>query len=239
MTYNVHRCIGGDRVLAPSRIARIIAEQEPDVVALQELDIGHARTQRADQPALLAALLDMRCFFHPAMQAEDEHYGDAILSRHPLRLVKAGVLPTLPSRPHLERRGALWAEVEVNGRVIQLLNTHLGLNGRERLAQVEALLGPDWLGHPDCTAPRILCGDLNAPPGTLAYRRVRRVLHDAYLGGRVRWNHGTFPTRWPMLRIDHVFLSPEWIVRDVKIPRTYLSRIASDHLPLLVEVSLG
>src|SRR5262249_9884456 len=104
-------------------VARVVAHYRPDVVALQEVDIGHARTGHAAQPAVLAALLGMQYCFHPAFGGRDEHYGDAILSRHPLRLVRAAALPTLPDRPHLELRGALWAAVSWNGRAVQVLNT--------------------------------------------------------------------------------------------------------------------
>ena len=66
---------------------------------------------------------------------------------------------------------------------------------------------------------------------------LRNALRDAQSlpGRRPR---ATFPARWPVLRIDHVFLSREWCVRDVQVPRTRLTRTASDHLPLLVEVDL-
>jgi endonuclease/exonuclease/phosphatase family metal-dependent hydrolase len=238
MTYNVHRCIGYDGVLSPGRVAEVIARYEPDVVALQELDVGHARTDRADQPALIAQCLDMRYYFHPAIRAEAEHFGDAILSRHPMQLAGAGPLPTLPHRPGLERRGALWATVSFHGRAFHFLNTHLGLKRRERLVQVEALLSAEWLGHPACAGPRIFCGDFNAWPGTLVYRRLRRVLRDAQDRPGETSPRNTFPSRCPVLRIDHVFLSPEWIVRDVRVPRTRLTRVASDHLPIVAEVRL-
>src|SRR5688500_16130121 len=93
MTYNVHRCIGCDGVLSPARIARVIASYRADLIALQELDVGHARTERADQPRVLAELLDMKAFFFPAVEGRDEHYGDAVLSRHPMDLVRAAPLP--------------------------------------------------------------------------------------------------------------------------------------------------
>lgn len=237
MTYNVHRCLGSDGVYSPERIAHVIGRYEPDLVALQELDVGRARSGGHDQPAVLAALLKMDYCFHPAFARHDEHYGDALLSRLPMRLVRAGALPTLPHRPHLERRGALWVEVSWNGHTVQVLNTHLGLRPRERLAQVEALLGPEWLGHPSCVAPRILCGDFNAWPATRAYRRLRHVLRDAQ-DRPAPLTRGTYPSRWPVLRIDHVFLSLWWRVRQVQVPRTRLTRTASDHLPLLVEIDL-
>jgi endonuclease/exonuclease/phosphatase family metal-dependent hydrolase len=238
VTYNVHRCRGGDGVLSPSRIAEVLASQEPDVIALQELDTGHARTGHADQPALVADYLKMHCYFYPAVERLDERYGDAVLSRHPMELVRAGPLPTLPHRPRLERRGALWVRLDCGGRPVQLLNTHLGFWPAEHRAQVEALLGPDWLGHPDCRPPRLLCGDLNFWPGTRPYRRVRQVLRDA------QDRHGpialrpTYPARLPVLCLDYVFHSHDLMVRSVRVPRTRLTRVASDHLPVGVEVAL-
>jgi endonuclease/exonuclease/phosphatase family metal-dependent hydrolase len=238
MSYNVHRCIGCDGVLSPARIADVIGHYGPDLVALQELDIGHARTGHADQPEVLAQLLQMHYHFYPAIEAAHERYGDAILSRFPLELVRAAPLPTLTYLPKLERRGALWARVECHGRQLQVLNTHLGLVRGERLAQVNALLGAQWLGHPACVAPRIFCGDFNAWPGTVAYGRLRRTLQDAQERGRLAWRRNTFPSRCPMVCIDHVFHSPDLRVTSVRIPRTRLTRVASDHLPLIAEITL-
>jgi endonuclease/exonuclease/phosphatase family metal-dependent hydrolase len=236
MSYNVHRCVGCDGRLSPDRIARVIARYEPDVVALQELDVGHARTKYGDQPALIADALKMHYHFHPAIEVAEERYGDAVLSRYPLRLVRAAALPAVAHRLWPERRGALWVAVECGGREVQVLNTHLGLSGRERLAQADALLGKDWLGDPRCAAPRLLCGDFNAWPGSPPYRRLCAALPAAQ--GRRGRRLNTFPSRWPLLRIDHVFHSPDLKVREVQVPRTPLTRPASDHLPLIVEVAL-
>lgn len=236
MTYNVHRCIGGDGVISPARIAEVIVRYEPDVVALQELDIGHARTGHADQPELIARAVQMGHAFFPAVEAAHERYGDAILTRFPLSLVRAGPLPTLA--PSLERRGALWAQVDCHGLPLQVLNTHLGLGRRERLTQVDALMGRDWLGDTTCMAPRVFCGDFNTWPGTQAYGRLRQVLHNAQDRGRHTWWRNTFPSRCPMVCIDHVLHSPDLKVLRVQVPRTRLTRVASDHLPLLVELAL-
>jgi endonuclease/exonuclease/phosphatase family metal-dependent hydrolase len=237
MTYNVHRCVGWDGATSLARVAKVISAQRPDVVALQELDVGRERSGRVDQPRVLAEMLRMKAFFFPALEQENEHYGDAVLSRLPMELVRAGPLPTLPGHPRMERRGALWARVECGGRAVNVINTHLGLNGRERLAQVEALLGPEWLGHAGCAAPRLLVGDFNARPVDVAYRRLRRALLDAQ--DRLRTPRGTFPSLWPFLRIDHVFHSPDLRVAAVRLPRDRAARIASDHLPLTVEVTLA
>ncbi|MDX1678733.1 endonuclease/exonuclease/phosphatase family protein [Arsukibacterium sp.] len=238
MTYNVHSCIGLDGKLDVGRIARVIALANPDVVVLQELDVGRGRTEGLDQAQLIAKQLEMEFHFHPAMHLEEEKYGDAILTHLPLTLVKAGALPGLADKPKLEPRGAIWATVELHGQQINIINTHLGLQPRERLAQIDALLSEQWLGHPDCKGPVIFCGDLNAQPGSEVCRRLGLNLTDAQTlleGHRPR---GTFPSRFAAIRIDHIYVSEAVEVTAVEIPGSLQAKMASDHLPLLVELAI-
>lgn len=235
ITYNVHRCLGLDGSLSPARIAQVIAPYQPDIVALQELDVFRARTGSIDQAHAIAGELGMQMHFHPALRVLEELYGDAILTARPSRLVKAGPLPGLSARPDLEPRGALWASIRIGGAEVQVINTHLGLNRHERLAQVNALLGPQWLGHPVCREPVILTGDFNALPVSRAYRRLGKRLGDAQLSLSMHRPKATFPVRMPFLRIDHVFASPGVEILRVETIRTPESRIASDHLPLMVD----
>ena len=86
MTYNVHRCVGVDKRLDLERVAEVIAAARPDVVALQELDVGRRRTKGVDQAHGLAELLGMRSHFNAALHVEEERYGDAILTALPERL---------------------------------------------------------------------------------------------------------------------------------------------------------
>ncbi|MEN8108247.1 MAG: endonuclease/exonuclease/phosphatase family protein [Pseudomonadota bacterium] len=236
MTYNVHSCIGMDGKLAPERIARVIARYAPDVVALQELDVGRVRTEGMDQAHLIARYLEMDFHFHPAMHVEEERYGDAILTHLPMRVIKAGTLPGLPEKPRLEPRGALWVAVELDGIEHHVMNTHLGLLPRERRVQAEALLGSDWLGHPDCRGPVVLCGDFNALPSSPVCRRLRTRLHDAQIELESHTPRRTFSGRFSMARIDHVFVDPAIEVLDIEVPDTELARVASDHLPLIAEL---
>ncbi len=83
----------------------------------------------------------MEFHFHPTICLEEESYGDAVLSLHPLRLVRADRLPGLAERPFLEPRGAIWVEIDVNGQTVHVINTHLGLLRKERKAQILALFG--------------------------------------------------------------------------------------------------
>ena len=234
MTYNVHRCVGMDGKLNLDRTARVIAQCRPDVVALQELDVGRMRTGMVDQAHAIAELVGMRFHFHPALRVEEESYGDAILSTVPMRLLKAGPLPGSNAVRGLEPRGALWVKVELDGAEVDIVNTHLGLVPHEQRAQADALIGQQWMAHADCTDPAILLGDFNATPQHGAYRRIAGRLRDAQ-AGRVRGRLRTFPSRFPMLRIDHVFISRSIHVTGVHAPRNALTRAASDHLPLLVD----
>jgi endonuclease/exonuclease/phosphatase family metal-dependent hydrolase len=238
VTYNVHSCIGMDGKLDAERIARMIARARPDVVALQELDVGRARSHGMHQAQLIAQCLAMEFQFHPALHLEEERYGDAILTHLPHRLVKAGALPGLADKPHLEPRGALWVAIDLHGTEVQIINTHLGLNRRERMAQVEALLGSDWLAHEQCHEPVILCGDFNTLPFSSVCRRLSGRLKDVQVEAQHHRPKSTFSGRVPTMRIDHIFISSGLEVTGIQVPRSELARLASDHLPLVAEVRI-
>ncbi len=239
MTYNVHGCVGTDGQLDHVRIADVIASGNPDVVALQELDAQRVRSGGLHQARVIAELLGMGFHFHPAMRVKDtEEYGDALLSKLPLRLVSAGELPTAKERLAFEPRGALWASVSINGVEIQIINTHLGLGSKERRFQIEKLLGAEWLAHPDCVQPTVFCGDLNALPGSAVYRSIRQRMRDTqHCVENVR-PQATFPSRYPMVRLDYIFISDDVVCRDVTVVRTPLARVASDHLPVVADLAV-
>jgi endonuclease/exonuclease/phosphatase family metal-dependent hydrolase len=239
LTYNVHRCVGADRRLDVGRVAEVIARLKPDIVGLQELDVGRARTGGADQAHEIAERLSMRHHFHAALKVEEELYGDAILTHYPEHLVQAGPLPGHPRIAMLEPRGALWVQVEIDGAPVQVVNTHLGLVPKEQQMQAAHLAGPAWLDHPLCQGPRILLGDFNATASSVVYRTLAGKLEAARrlcprgapLGGPT----STFPATLPVLRIDHLFVSAEIKVTDVFAPYDSLTRVASDHLPLVMD----
>ncbi|MFB2550846.1 endonuclease/exonuclease/phosphatase family protein [Ensifer soli] len=227
LTYNVHSCRGTDRHHDPKRIADVIASLSPDIIALQELDVGRKRTGGVDQAETIAAHLQMRSHFHPALSVSEEHYGDAILTAWPARRVKAGPLPSIG-----EPRGALWVTVTIGGEEIHVVNTHLGLRRRERIRQAEALLGPDWLGSADLVGkPLVFAGDLNAVPSSSVFARFsKRYPPPSKVAQRLA---PTFPSLWPLLRLDHVFGNDRLELLDLRVVKTPLAKKASDHLPLL------
>lgn len=239
LTYNVHRCVGMDRKLDLERIVGVIADLEPDIVCLQELDVGRARTGGVDQARAIAERLSMSVRFHPAMMVEAEEYGDAILTHLPERLMRVGALPTVRGIPGLEPRGAIWVQVNIAGVGLNVLTTHLGLVPKEQRLQAAALVGRDWLGHPDCAGPTILAGDFNATSITRPYQTLTRHHTDCQRALGLRPTVKTFPSGFPAIRIDHVFVSPQIRVTGVQAPFSPLSRMASDHLPLVMDFEIN
>lgn len=238
MTYNVHSCIGMDGKISPNRIARVIGRHEPDIVALQELDMGRRRTGGVDQPQLIAKELEMICHFHPSMIVDGGHYGNAVLSRYPIELIRAGRFPDSLRISRAEPRGVLWTVISIKGIRINFLNTHLGFFPPEGMRQTKTLLGLEWIAHPACEGPTILCGDFNALPDSRICRNIKEVLRDAQEELEHHSPKGTWSSHYPFRRIDHIFVSPEIEVTNVEVSRTDIDKISSDHLPLIIDIKI-
>lgn len=237
MTYNVHSCVGMDGRIYPERVARVIAQYQPDVVALQEIDVEKVRTGQIHQAEVIARALEMEFHFHPSLMFEREKYGDAVLSRHPMKLIKAEQLPGM-DEAWLEPRGAVMVEIEAYGRTFRLINTHLSLSRKERVLQAQALVGEAWVRYPGMESPVIVCGDFNAMPRSAVCRLLSRHLNDAQECGNGHRPQNTFFTRFPVGRIDHVFVDKRLKVEKVLVPSTHLTRETSDHLPLIVDIRI-
>jgi endonuclease/exonuclease/phosphatase family metal-dependent hydrolase len=238
MTYNTHSCSGMDGRISPRRIARVIAEQMPDIVALQELDLGRRRSRAEDQAAIIARELGLHAVFCPTITRGEEHYGHALLSHWPIEIVKRARLPNDPAGWWDEPRSAIWARVQVAGQSINVVTTHLGLGARERVLQMEALLSDEWLGAVLEHEPVILCGDFNTMPGSQPHRLAAARLRDAQMHTPGHRPRCTFSSWRPMVRIDHIFTSAHFAPQQITIVRNDLTRVASDHLPLLADLKV-
>jgi endonuclease/exonuclease/phosphatase family metal-dependent hydrolase len=239
MTYNVHSCIGLDGKLDLARISRVIAQAEPDVVALQELDLRRLRSGNDDQAQLIAGLLEMNYHFHPAMHLEEEQYGDAILTHLPMRTVKADVLPGIIPGRKREPRGALWVAVSFNGREVNIINTHLGLSASEQMLQVRELMSDEWLGSALLEKePVIFCGDFNFHQRSRPYKRITAKMQDIQLALNKHKPKNTFYSRFPLFRIDHIFINEMVETLSIEVPKSKTAKYASDHLPLIAKFKI-
>ena len=104
--------------------------------------------------------------------------------------------------------------------------------------QVEGLLGSDWVGAVDAETPSILCGDFNAIPGSSAYRCIRKEMADAQDILNGHRPKATWFSRFLLTRIDHVFIRGGIRVLGVRVCDTQTARVASDHLPLIVDLAI-
>jgi len=235
MTYNIHSCIGMDGRVLPERIARIIDRLLPDIVCLQEVDRGMERSGGRDQAAELANSLGMKYVFLPLRRVGTGEYGIAVLSRFPCTIIKSAPFSVFYGRRRKEKRGAIWLEVSSQFGPLQLVNTHLGLTARERRKQLNCLFGDEWLADRDRSLPLLVCGDFNAGFRSLAYRRLTTGLADARAGAGSALS-ATFSSIRPLLHLDHIFHSSHFKATEVQVRRSPDCRLASDHLPLFVEL---
>ena len=235
-TYNVHGCRGMDGRRSEERIAEVIATLDVDVIGLQELDLNRRRSAGVDQAALIADQLGWHRVFHPALRLADEQYGDAILSRHPMRLRQARELPSVMTRVCPESRAAIWVEIETAGGRVQVINTHLGLGRRERFMQAELLAGPEWLGRVASDDALLLLGDFNSLPASPAFQLLARQMRDARTFMNPAPRLKSFPTRFPLVAVDHILVNERLHVNSVVIARNAATRIASDHFPVMAEL---
>lgn len=242
MTYNVHGCRGMDGIFAPHRIARVIARERPDVICLQELDRVRTRSGGVDQVHRIAQRLQREYLFHAVSELGDGHFGNAILSSLPMRLIRAGGLPSATRAKQmlsLWDRGALHVALVVEGHEVHVINTHLSVFPAERTLQAEALIGPDWIGEASKNFPLILAGDFNASPASRTMTRFVNHLRSVAEASENARELRTWTGNVPLRRIDHVLVNDAVQVRGVYVPRSPLARVASDHMPLVTDLLCG
>jgi endonuclease/exonuclease/phosphatase family metal-dependent hydrolase len=228
ITYNVHGCKGLDGRRSEERIARVLAACNADVIALQELDASRSRSAFVGQPRELAERLQMDYCFSPTAHWEEGEYGCAVLSRMPMRHVKSGLLP---ARDFHEPRGALWVEIDVRGRVVQVINVHLDFQHSSRSDHLDALLSDKWLGNAAFRAPGIACGDFNFAPSNPLYGKMCERLKDA-----AAYESRAGATWMGLRRLDYLWVTPDVQIDNVHLPRNLRARLASDHAPVVAQL---
>jgi len=239
VTYNIHKCIGGvDRLYRPERISGAIAPLHPDCLLLQEVDEGADRSLGHRQVDLLGALLNLhhRVYFPNVKVRGGGHYGNAILSRFPIRAAR-NIDVTVP---FTKRRSVLHAEIRVRGtgrgahsRTIHVYNLHLGLSQSQREKQLSRFLSshPFSSSHP--RTPVILGGDFNDFWGSLG---EQWLTPQGFRGPRSRlW---TFPAWAPIRALDAIYVRGDVELKGVHRSLLAGARWASDHLPLIADFSV-
>ena len=245
VTYNIHGCVGMDGELSPARIGRVLGQCQPDLVCLQELDRRRPRSQGVDQVEAIAQSLGMNYVFAPAWEEGEQAFGNAIMTSRPFQLIKSGMLQRQKSKRN--GRSAIWIEVplmdsrpcdaeancEVSPLRLQVISTHLSIYPTEQRRQAEELVR-EWLEPAQLRGPVVLCGDFNAAPESASWSVLNRCLRDVE-HGRSKNPHPTYFSPYPLLRVDHVFAS-DGLESSCQVITSRLAKIASDHLPVMVDL---
>lgn len=238
-----------DGKYSPQRIARVIAREQPDIICLQEIDHGRSRSGGVQQIEEISRSLSADYSFHSVFEIDDGEFGNAVLSHHRLVNLGRAPLPALGSRvPNLEPRGVLRVQVCLENTCVEVVNTHLSILERERRLQVAELIGGDWLrpngnngdGTEDGGNPRpfVFCGDFNASPRSYTCRRLEEHLDSVDSRLPQARKLKTWSSRIALRRIDQVFVNQGVKVVGARVPRNRLTRVASDHLPLVVDLEV-
>jgi len=217
-TWNIHMGIGRDGVRNLQRTAQVILRIQPDLIGLQEVD-NHVSPDGNDLQAL-NALTGMEVVAGPTMQRTTGDYGNALLTRLPVVRVERQDISVANAR---EPRGLLIAHLDWHGERLQVAVTHLGLRAGERRAQVRRVI--DCLSAAD-RAPLVLMGDFNE---WFIWGRPRRWLRRHF---QPMHSPATFPSCWPLFSLDHILADPPECLQEIRVVKTRLASLASDHLPL-------
>lgn len=229
-TYNVHRCRGMDARTRPQRIASVLSTLDADVIALQEV-VG-ASQRRPGQAAELGAALGMGWVMAPTRHLRGSLFGNAVLSRLPIRQHVVHDLSWKTCEPRGVHRVDIALDDEHS---LHVYNVHFGTSLLERRYQADRLATHvhDRRTH----GPKIVLGDFNEWARGLATDVLSSRLHSVDLRRYLKRKR-TYPGLFPFLHLDHIYYEGRIEITHVDLVRTRLSLMASDHLPLVADVTL-
>jgi endonuclease/exonuclease/phosphatase family metal-dependent hydrolase len=231
VTYNIHKARGMDGRTSIKRIAEVLDGLQADIVALQE--VFAVSGSHAGQVETLAYELGLHFAFGCTRHHLDRPYGNAILTRWP---ILASCEMDI-SRANRERRGCIRADLKTPRGVIHVFNIHMGTSYFERRHQVRSLLSSRQIDD-NLTGPRVLVGDFNEWIKGLTTRLLSDKFESLNLALHVR-KRRSYPGLLPLVHLDHIYFERPLHVQRAELIRTRLSRIASDHLPLVATFGWG
>jgi len=220
-SFNVHGFVGRDGRRDLPRIAQVINELDCDAIGLQEVDSRGAASSFTE----LEELTGMHVIPGVTIAAPDGDYGNVLLTtRRAVDVIRHDL--TVAGR---EPRGAIEARLDdAAGMAFIMIVTHLGLRRRERRRQVRDLLR---ICRHSGSDPMVLVGDFNE---WWPMARTLRELHREF--GRSR-AVVTFPSSRPVFALDRIWARPDVAIDNLRTQDTAITRVASDHLPIIAELT--
>jgi endonuclease/exonuclease/phosphatase family metal-dependent hydrolase len=242
MTYNIHRAIGVDRRFRPDRIVRIAEHHAPDVLLLQEVDEGVPRSREKDLGRDLAEALGFSYFVvGHNVSLRKGRYGNATLSRFPI-LRERNIDLTVDSR---KRRGCQHTTIEVekvrgHPHRFEVFNLHLGLSAQERARQIGMLVRAREFSELDADQPLFVGGDFNDWRSLLhpIFTDILQCGCATHRSQRFNSALATYPSFSPRGGLDRLYYRGPVRALTARTCRLRLSRVASDHLPIIADFEL-
>ena len=243
ITYNIHRAIGVDRRFRPERIVEILESYEADIIALQEVDDGVPRSRELNLAKELAEALDFPYYvLGKNVSLKKGHYGNATLSRFPI-VRERNIDLTIANK---KRRGCQHTTIDIPCSPhktvhLEVFNLHLGLSAKERDKQIQKLLNSSEYKNLNEDSNKLIIGDFND------WRSLLRkpMTGDAgFLCATDRCYRNkisalkTYPSFSPRGGLDRVFYQGDLKLENVFLCRKKLSKVASDHKPVITEFKL-
>lgn len=224
-SYNIHGCVGKDGLRNADRVAQVIRDLGADVIGLQEVDSRHGESIEAMQMDYLSHATGLKAVAGPAIARHERHYGNLLLTRHPILDVRRIDL----SVPGYEPRGALDVDLEIRHRVVRVIVTHFGLGGGERREQTRRLLAEL---HQEPERLAVVLGDFNEWfPLSRSLKKLKARLGDVPAPA-------TYPAFFPILPLDRIWVWPEPALLEIHAHHTDVTRVCSDHLPIRATVTI-
>lgn len=226
VSFNVHHgTVGAGEVVDARQLGEVCASFDADVLALQEVERGVARSGRVDLPATVAEATGMEVVFDPVARVGGGQYGNALLVRGSVIEVSTHRLYRPARRWRGERRGSIevHAHLDRPGLQLSVTATHLSTKQDEVDRQLAAVIARVAGG----AGPRVLLGDFNRRP-----HHVGAAAHGTGLTV-ADTTSPTFPSDRPRIRIDHLLVAG-LSIREVSVPEVPMS----DHRPLVVDAAV-
>ena len=234
LSYNIHYGQGNDGVYDLERLAAVIQQAKPDLVALQEVDVGVLRSGRVHQARRLAELTGMAVRFGPTQHYEGGLFGNAVLTHLPIKDVHIQPLPYSESTTERTTypRGAIQVTVQLKDRSpLHFISTHFQHNVPEdRVLEAKAI---NQHFAADDGVPVILAGDMNATPDAEPISILRSKWTNAIDATAMP----SAPSSKPTSRIDYVFFRGAGL--KLIHSEVIAASMASDHRPVLAVIQLS
>jgi endonuclease/exonuclease/phosphatase family metal-dependent hydrolase len=229
LTYNIHKGIGNDRLYRLNRTIDILKESNADFIMLQEVDHHVPRTKNENTAQIIADSLGMDYNIGLNVKLKKGAYGNASFSKYPIKKTRNMDLTWGIKKA----RGCLNTLIEIPTGELLIMNYHLGLAGIERMWQIKRLIHSAKHRH-EHNLPIVMLGDSNDRGHKLNPLLKEHGFEDTCQV----MNINTYPSYAPIWRLDKIFFNEFVEIREHRIQKSNLVKIASDHLPVIARLKI-